>query len=395
LEGDGVSHPLRVAVVGVGRWGYNLAKTLAELEGCEVVTLCDSNLQQAQQIAAELGVPNTTDHFENVLESAVEAVVIATPPENHARLAMLSVQAGKHVFVEKPLATSLAEGLELERVATSSRKLVMAGHLLRFHGGVACLRRLISSGELGAIDFSLSRRLGWRAADRCGPWWSLAPHDLSVLRGCLGVEPQRIAAAAALEPPVSWNPVRALLSSGVVGQRPAVRSPIRVTALCEFVGGVRSLVDVGLLDQSKMRRVIVVGRRAMARFDDGDQGGVWIKNTPRNITWPDMPVEAHPFTVEEADRLVDMVEDLCNRGDPWVLVESDWPRPLALEMRQFVAGCENQKLARIEMEDALAILRALEAGARSMRDDSRSVRVLPKSKGGDNGHDVPTSAPDW
>ncbi|MGC4065940.1 MAG: Gfo/Idh/MocA family oxidoreductase [Polyangiaceae bacterium] len=333
-----------------------------------------------------------TEHFEDLLNPGTDAVVIATPPETHARLARLAVQADKHVFVEKPLATSLAEGLELEHLAMARGKLLMAGHLLRFHGGVNCLRRLIETGELGQLEISLSRRLGWRAADRCGPWWSLAPHDLSVLRGCLGTEPIRIAAAAALESPPSWNPMRAFLG-GSTSQRP-VRSPIRVTAACEFGGGIRSLIDVGLLDQSKMRQVVVIGRRAMARFDDGVGGGVSIKNTPRSITWPDVPTSSAPFSIDEANRIVHSVEELGHRGDPWTLVESDWPLPLALEMARFVEACGDSKLARIEMEDALAILRALEAGARSMRDGSRCVRVPSKSKSPDSGRDTP-SAPEW
>jgi predicted dehydrogenase len=392
MEGDCVSTTLRVSVVGVGRWGYYLAKTLAELKGCELVTLCDSNLQRAQEIASDLNVPRVTEHFEDLLDPSTDAVVIATPPETHARLARLAVQADKHVFVEKPLATSLAEGLELEHLAMIRGKLLMAGHLLRFHGGVSCLRRLIETGELGQLEISLSRRLGWRAADRCGPWWSLAPHDLSVLRGCLGTEPIRIAAAAALESPPSWNPMRALLGAST-SQR-SVRSPIRVTAACEFGGGVRSLIDVGLLDQSKMRQVIVIGQRAMARFDDGVGGGVWIKNTPRSIAWPDVPTTNAPFSIDEANRIVHAVEELGHRGEPWTLVESDWPLPLALEMARFVEACGDQKLARIEMEDALAILRALEAGARSMRDGSRCIRVPSKSKSPDSSRDTP-SAPEW
>jgi len=392
-----VTRPLRVAVVGVGRWGYNLARALSMLPSCEVAVLCDSNLARAEQIAFDLNVPRTTEHFEDLLEAGIDAVVIGTPPESHARLAQLAVKAGKHVFVEKPLATSLADGLELEQAATQSGKLLMAGHLLRFHEGVACLRRLITSGELGSRDISVSRRLGWRAADRCGPWWSLAPHDLSILRGCLGTEPQRIAAAAALSAPASWNPMRAILGTGgPASQRPAARSPIRVVAACEFTGGVRSLIDVGLLDQSKMRRVIIVGRRAMARFEDGEGGGVWIKPLPKAVAFPDLPSQDHPFTIEEADRIVDVVEDLASRGEAWTLVESTWPEPLMLEMRQFVAACENPKLARIEVEDAMSILRALEAGTRSMRDGSRCVRVPMKAKPlGNNGHDTPASAPEW
>jgi predicted dehydrogenase len=377
-----VTRSLRVAVVGVGRWGYNLAKSLSRLETCELVALCDSSMERLQEVARDLQIRAISEHFDDVLEHGIDAVVIATPPESHARLARLAVEAGKHVFVEKPLATSLAEGLELEQAARAGQRLVMAGHLLRFHGGVAAMRRLIGAGELGRLELMVSRRLGWRAADRCGPWWSLAPHDLSVLRGCLASEPLRVAAAAALEAPTSWNPVRALLGSGPVSQRPA-RSPVRVTAFCEFPAGISTLVDVGLLDESKMRRVVAVGRRALVRFEDGDQGGVWLKPTPRHVAWPELPQGDGVFTIEEADKILATVDDIVAKGEPWVLVESNWPEPLALEMRQFVAACDNPQLAHIEMEDALATLRALEAGSRSMRDGGRSVRVQPRASATD------------
>jgi len=383
---------VRIAVVGVGRWGYNLARSLSRLDSCELVALCDSSLERLTEVGRELGVAMTTEHFDDVLDHGIDAVVIATPPESHARLARLAVNAGKHVFVEKPLATSLAEGLELEQAARAADRLVMAGHLLRFHGGVSAVRRLIADGELGRVELMTSQRLGWRAADRCGPWWSLAPHDLSVLRGCLAGEPLRVAAAAALEPPTSWNPMRAILGSGPASQRPA-RSPARVAALCEFPAGVTTIIDVGLLDDSKVRRVVAVGRRAMVRFEDGEQGGVWTKPTPRHMTWPTLPEGDGIFTIEEADRILGSLDETVTKGEPWVLVESNWPEPLALEMQQFVAACGNPRLAQIEMEDALATLRALEAGSRSMRDGGRSVRVQPRPKTLDHLSDEAPSRP--
>lgn len=386
---------LRVAVVGVGRWGYKLAKTLATIESCEVVTLCDSSLERLTQVAGELNVGSASEHFDDVLGEGVDAVVLATPPESHARLARLAVNAGKHVFVEKPLATSLADGLELQQAARTANRLVMAGHLLRFHGGVAALRKLVASGELGRVELMVSRRLGWRAADRCGPWWSLAPHDLSVLRGCLATEPLRVAAAAALEgAPTSWNPMRSWLSSGPGSQRQA-RCPVRVTAFCEFPASIAAVIDVGLLDNSKMRKVIAVGRRAMARFEDGDEGGVWVKPLPRRVEWPELPQGDAVFTVEEADRILNLVDEIASKGEPWQLVESNWPLPLAAEMRQFVAACKNQKLGHLEIDDAIATLRALEAGSRSMRDGGRAVRVAPKSIPPEALHEEPSSPSQW
>jgi predicted dehydrogenase len=186
--------------------------------------------------------------------------------------------------------------------------------------------------------------------------------------------------------------MRSWLSSGPNSQRTA-RCPVRVTAFCEFPSGIASLIDVGLLDQSKIRKVVAVGRRAMARFEDGDQGGVWVKPTPKQVAWPELPQGEAIFTVDEADRILEMLDDIANRGEPWQLVESNWPRPLAVEMQKFVAACENPQLADLEIEDAIATLRCLEAGARSMRDGGRAVRVQPKSIPPDALYDEPGSRP--
>jgi predicted dehydrogenase len=372
-----MSRPLQVAVIGVGRWGAILARAVSEIEQAKVVVLCDSSLARLAPVAAELRVSRASEIVDDALADDVDAVVIATPPETHAELARRAVEAGKHVFVEKPLATSLADGLALERAATRAGRLVMAGHLLRFHEGVAKLRTLVNNGDLGRIELAVSRRLGWRNADRCGPWWSLAPHDLSVLRGILGTEPEHVAAAAALPPAItSWNPVKVLFSGSTPPRGTSVpRCPIRVMASASFRGGIPTVIDVGLLDNSKMRKVLVVGRRAIARFEDGPDGGVWTKPFPSDARLGAIPAFDQPATLEELQHVVERTEELAEKGEPWSLVASGWQEPLRLEMRQFVAACGNLQLARVEMDDALAILRALEAGTRSMREGGRSVRV--------------------
>lgn len=369
--------PLRVAVVGVGRWGRNLASSLGKIPSCRLVALCDSDAERVQQVGEELGVERRSLQYDEMVGAHdIDAIVLSTPPETHAEMARQAVEAGKHVFVEKPLATSLADGLLLERSATHTGRLVMAGHLLRYHDGLAALRKLIVRGDIGDVLWAVSRRLGWRSADRCGPWWSLAPHDLCVLRGIFGGEPKRIAAAAALSPPSSRNPVRALLGGGGSIPPPSqVRSPVRVVAATEFEGPIPALIDVGLLDESKMRKVVVVGSLAVARFEDGIDGGIWLKELPRTPSLPMLPSKDEPFSVEQADELLAKVDDLCNRGGVWIQTTAKWDNPLYEEMHRFVAACGDPRIARVEMDDALAILRALEAGSRSMREGGRCLVV--------------------
>jgi len=367
---------LGVAVVGVGRWGLNLLRALGEFDGCRVVLVFDGSEERAAEAGAALpGVEVASSYDELIADSRVQAVLIATPPETHGPLARQALEAGKHVFVEKPMATSWADALSLERTAQRSNCLVMAGHLLRFHGGVAALRHLVAQGQLGHVEYAVSRRIGWRASDRCGPWWSLAPHDLSVLRGALGTEPDQIAAAACVAPAASRNPVRKVL--GGSQPPPSMRCPQRVLSAVAFPGPTSALIDVGLLDTSKMRRVILIGRRAMARFDDGPEGGIWIRPSKHGLDVAPLPPQDGNLTSDMALAFLDAVE-YAARGDGWTRVEAEWPDALRTELRQFIAACQNPRLARVEMDDALAIMRALEAGARSMREGGRTMNV-PKA----------------
>ncbi len=368
-----MTEPLGVAVVGVGRWGTTLLRVLGQLEGCRVHYVYDSVQETANEAAARYPGVIVANALDQVLASdQVKAVLIATPPESHGMIARQVLEARKHVFVEKPMATSLADALALERIARNSSCLVMAGHLLRYHAGVAALRHLIVQGKLGHIEWVVSRRIGWRAADRCGPWWSLAPHDLSVLRGILGAEPEQIAATPCIPQQASRSSVFKVL--GGSQPPPSIRCPTRVVAAASFPGHTSALIDVGLLDQSKMRRVILIGRRAMAKFEDGTGGGLWIRPMHEALDLMALPSLDQPLTFEVANHYLETVEAAA-KGDGWTALESSWPDALPTELQQFIAACQNSRLAEAEMEDALAIMRALEVGARSMREGGRPLNV--------------------
>lgn len=370
---------LGVAVIGVGRWGLNLLRVLGGLDSCRVVCVHDSSENRAVEAAQTLpGVDIASSYDELIADHRVQAVLLATPPETHGPMAQLALEAGRHVFVEKPMATSLADALALERSAHRYDCLIMAGHLLKFHGGVTALRQIVAQGQLGHIEFALSRRIGWRNSDRCGPWWSLAPHDLSVLRGALGTEPEQIAAAACLPVAAPRSAVRKVL--GGSQPPPSMRCPQRVLAAASFPGPTATtstLIDVGLLDESKMRRVILIGRRAMARFEDGPEGGIWIRPSRHGLDLSPLPRDDVNLNPDIAIHFLETVEN-ATRGEGWSRVVADWPDALRTELRQFISACQNPKLARVEMDDALAIMRVLEAGARSMREGGRTMNV-PKA----------------
>jgi UDP-2-acetamido-3-amino-2,3-dideoxy-glucuronate N-acetyltransferase len=171
----------KVAVIGVGNWGKNLVRNFAHLGALGMV--CDLDAQKLAAVKHEYPAVRATDKLEVVLQDpGIKAVVIAAPSDTHFLLARQSLLAGKHVYVEKPLARSLEQAEELDRLATERDLILMVGHLLLYHPAVNCLKALIATGELGELRFIRSDRMNFNTNRR--DWsvlWDLAPHDISMM----------------------------------------------------------------------------------------------------------------------------------------------------------------------------------------------------------------------
>lgn len=171
----------KVAVIGCGNWGKNLVRNFAQLGALAVV--CDSDQRKLDHLAREYRGVRFSNDFEKTLEDPeVRAVVVATPSDTHFTLAKESLLAGKHVYVEKPLARDVKHAEELDELATKHNLVLMVGHLLLYHPAVNCLKDLIASGELGDLRFVRSDRMNFNSGRR--DWsvlWDLAPHDISMM----------------------------------------------------------------------------------------------------------------------------------------------------------------------------------------------------------------------
>lgn len=171
----------KVAVIGCGNWGKNLVRNYAHLGALGVV--CDTEPRRLAHVRREHPELPVTDSFDSVLvNQAIKAVVIATPSDSHFHLAKQSLLAGKHVYVEKPLARDVSHAEELDLLATEANLVLMVGHLLLYHPAVNCLKELIASGELGELRFVRSDRMNFNVSRR--DWsvlWDLAPHDISMM----------------------------------------------------------------------------------------------------------------------------------------------------------------------------------------------------------------------
>lgn len=195
LEPDAPS-PIRIAVVGLGYWGPNLARVVAALPSAQLAALCDANRAALADVGARYpGVPQIQSFNEVLADRSIDAVALATPVSTHHPLASAALAAGKHVFVEKPLAESISSAQSLVECARRAGLVLMPGHTFLYSPPVVKIKELIDSGELGEVYFIATSRvnLGLHQPD-VSVVWDLAPHDFSILRYWLGESPTEVAA---------------------------------------------------------------------------------------------------------------------------------------------------------------------------------------------------------
>jgi predicted dehydrogenase len=245
-----VEKPVRVGVVGLGYWGPNLARNFAAIEGCELAWLCDpSEPAREQSIQAFPGARVTATPQDLLDDPELDAIVLATPVPTHSELAAQVVSAGKHCFVEKPLATTAADAERAVAAAEQAQKTLMVGHLLEYHPAVRRLRELLEGGELGDLYYVYGNRLnlGKLRADE-NALWSLGAHDVSVVLALIGEEPVECLAHGSS----------------------FVRDGVEDVVFCylRFPSGAVAHLHLSWLDPHKERRLTVVGSKRMATFDD-------------------------------------------------------------------------------------------------------------------------------
>jgi predicted dehydrogenase len=242
--------PVRVGVVGLGYWGPNLARNLASIADCELRWLCDADADAREKLASSFpGARSTGDLSDLLADDELDAIALATPVTTHAELAIAVAQAGKHCFVEKPLATNTVDAQAAVDAAASAGKLLMVGHLLEYHPAVTRLKALVDDGELGSLYYVYGNRLnlGKLRVDE-NALWSLGAHDVSVVLHLIDEEPEECLAQGA-----SY-----------------VREGVEDVVFCylRFPSGVVAHLHLSWLDPHKERRMTVVGAKRMATFDD-------------------------------------------------------------------------------------------------------------------------------
>ena len=328
-----------MAAVGCGQWGRNIVRNLSQLGALSAVSdLCNNT---ATEFSSRYDVP--ARRFEELLEDEeIEAVAIATPAAFHALHSRQALQAGKHVFVEKPLAMNVPDGQVLAKLARERQRVLMVGHVLRYHPVVRKLLQEVRSGRLGTVRHIYSRRLSLgRFRTEEDVLWSLAPHDISIILAIFGDLPQRVSAHG----------------------RPILNSHIADIARVhlDFTNGVTADVAVSWLNPVKEHKLVLIGSRAQAVFDDAAR-------------WPEkLQIFDHGIDVSSgAVRVV--------RADP-VLVRVDEKEPLREECAHFLSCVTASKTPRTDSLEALRVLRVLEAAANSMALGGECIRTRPAVAG--------------
>ena len=250
-ESEIKSKTIKLAQLGCGYWGPNLLRNFSAVPGCAVKYVVDPSAER--RVFVGTNFPRTTplDSFQPVFDDPeVEAVIIATPAATHFALAKQALLGGKHVLVEKPLATTVAEVDELGRIAAPGKRVVMAGHTFIYNTAVRYVKTLIDNKELGEIRYVYSQRLNLgRIRSDIDALWNFAPHDIAIIQYWLGnPEPLRVSRQG-----------MAYMQEGI--------EDVCFLSL-EYPNKVIANIHVSWLDPQKVRKMIVVGSRKMVVYDD-------------------------------------------------------------------------------------------------------------------------------
>lgn len=318
-----------VAQIGLGYWGKNILRNLYELGVLH--TACDSSEDIIAERRKNFPDINYSSSFSKVLQSSdIKAVVISAPAVSHYDLVKKSLLAGKDVFVEKPLALTVKQGEELVQLAEEKNRVLMVGHILQFHPAVTKLKEMISSGELGKIQYIYSNRLNiGKLRTEENILWSFAPHDISVILSLLGEEPVRVSAFGGH-----------YLSEGIYDT---------TMTTMEFKNGVKSHIFVSWLHPFKEQKLIVVGSKAMAVFDDVSKEKLFIY--PHTIEWQNGKIPV----AQKAD---------CYN------VPLDKNEPLKEELSHFIECVLERKTPQTDGNEGLSVLKILELAEESMLNKS-------------------------
>ena len=327
---------LSVAVIGLGYWGPNILRNLTRFpDRVEVRAICDQDegrLLQARRLAPE--AEPYTDPEAVFRREDIEAVFIVTPAVTHYALGRQSLEAGKHTFVEKPLALKAEQGEELVRLAEAQGRILMTGHIMVYHPATRRLKEIVDAGELGEVLYLYAHRLNLGKVRKDeNALWSLAPHDLSMIFYLLEEEKPL------------W-----VMATGAAYLRSGVEDVVFLTL--KFPSGVLAHVHVSWLDPHKVRKLTVVGNRKMAVLDDmNPQAKLWVYDKGAEVD-PEKLAFGENISLRFGDVILPFVPP---------------KEPLYEEVREFLDAVQEGRPPVTDGREGLKVVRVLEAAEQSLK----------------------------
>ena len=317
-----------IAVIGCGHWGKNLVRNFSELK--VLSSICDPNKETAQKFSQLYGV-NHLDYDEIINDASIEGIVLAVPASLHAPMAIKAMNAGKNIYVEKPLAMNQSEAKRMIDVANEKNVHLMVGHLLQYHPVFVALRKLIESDELGDISYIYSNRLSFgKVRSEEDVIWSFAPHDISMILSITGEKPETVRVD----------------SANILQENIADTATIHLS----FSSGLKAHVAVSWLHPYKEQKLVVVGKSAMVVFDDTQPWSQKLAIYRHNIDcMSDMPI------LKKAD-----VEYLAVKQ----------AEPLSCECQYFIDLISGRVTPLTDGDEGLRVLKVLSAASLSQKNKS-------------------------
>jgi predicted dehydrogenase len=343
-----LSERIGIAVVGTGDWGANLVRNFANLPGTRLVSVCDADPKRlaktAEQYPGVRAVGNVADVAQ---DSEVQGVVVAASAVSHYSLAKALLEAGKDVYVEKPLTLEVTHAEELCRLAKSKGRILMVGHLLLYHPGVQYMKKQVTEGQLGDLLYIYCQRvnLGKVRKDE-NALWSFAPHDLSVILHLMDQEPVDVAAR------------------GSAFLQPGIEDVVFVDL--RFASGQMAHVHVSWLDPHKLRKFTVVGSQKMLVFDDMEASE---------------KIRVYDKGVDRAGQVVSYGDALTVRSGDILIPKISLQEPLRVECLHFVECVRERKQPLTDGLGGLRVVKVLDAAQRSLKAGGQPVAIAPLPQG--------------
>ncbi len=326
---------VRIAQIGVGYWGPNLLRNLVASKRCCVRAVVDIAVQRRDYVLSLYPGVRVTDNVDEILgDRDTDAVVIATPVSTHFELAVRALEAGKHILVEKPMATTVAEVDMIGRIARRKNLVAMAGHTFLYNAAVRYVKKFIDAGELGDIRYIYSQRLNLgRIRSDVNALWNFAPHDISIIQYWLG-DPE----------PIS------IVKRGVDYIQEKIDDVVFIN-IC-YPNKIMANIHVSWLDPRRLRQMTIVGSKKMIVYDNDAENKIAIY---------DKGIDRKAVLGQHMDYDNPRAQGFNQREGDIILPRIDFPEPIQVEIDHFIDCIENGTQCLSGVDHARKVVRILAA----------------------------------